>query len=1171
MSAEEMLSADGRARRGIRERFDRTLLVEASAGTGKTTEMVLRIVNLLASGATAVDRFVAVTFTEKAASELKLRLREQLDRARLETAGSRRINLDLAVTHLEEAHINTIHGFCAELLRERPVEARVDPAFEVLVGPAARRLFDRVFDDWFSRMLENPPPGIRRALVRRYADEQVQDRGPIDRLRRAAWELSEWRDFSSPWRRDPRFDRAAWINELLGVLRAFVTVSGNPARSTDVLATDTHFVAQAHRDIDERLSREPGDLDELEGLLASLTHHRDRARMRNGSGAAFGAHASRADVVAARDGLFAQLDTFTAAADADLAALLHDELGDVVAAYESAKETGGQLDFLDLLIRARDLLRNHEDVRRDFQSRFDHILVDEFQDTDPIQAELLLLLAASDPGIDDWRKVVIVPGKLFIVADPKQSIYRFRRADVGIYQEVKSLLVAQGVEPLHLSRSFRADPAIQAFVNRVFAPLMREDPVALQAEFVPLEPWRDAFTEQPGIIALPVPAPYGVSRISGAAIDKSLPAAVGAFVAWLLQESGWTVTERTPRGGSPERLPVAARHVCLVFRRFESWGRDVTRPYVEALEAHDVPHLLVGGRSFDGREEVESIKSALRAIEWPDDELAVFATLRGALFAFDDGTLLRWRQSCGRLSPFAVPATLPAELMEVGQALGTLRGLHQARNRVPVAETIGTLLDATRAHAGLALRPSGEQALANVLHIAELARRYAAAGGASFREFVEDLVEGRFADESDAPILEEGGDGVRIMTLHKAKGLEFPVVVLCDPTANLTARRASRYVNPAADVCALRLAGCAPLELIEHEQEELVRERAEGIRAAYVAATRARDLLVVPCVGDEPYDTARSKWVSVLCDGLYPPVDSRRDPEPSDGCPAFPTKDSVLERPNGESAHPRTVAPGRHWIADAGTRSAPAYPVTWWDPHLLDLAREPSLGLRETELISKDVDSTVVASDLATYHQWQEIRSARVAAGTRPSLRIESVTARTRALATTGTSIDEAAAAEEVTLVALPGKQRSVSGVRYGSLLHAVLATVPLDANRERIEATVLSHARLAGATPDEVRVATDTVIRLVEHDLLIRARQANRTGRCHREAPITVVEADGVVVEGLVDLAFEEDGVWHVVDFKTDRDPASTLDRYRLQIAVYMRAVALATGRPVQGWLVRV
>jgi ATP-dependent exoDNAse (exonuclease V) beta subunit len=309
--------------------------------------------------------------------------------------------------------------------------------------------------------------------------------------------------------------------------------------------------------------------------------------------------------------------------------------------------------------------------------------------------------------------------------------------------------------------------------------------------------------------------------------------------------------------------------------RFLSFGEDITQPYVRALEARGVPHVLVGGKSFHNREEIETIRAALSAVEWPDDELSVFAALRGALFAVGDEELLEWRHRFGGFHPFRIPEgfRLPADgvqlpasgsqvpasglphLQPIADALRVLQTLHRRRNYRPVAETVQDLLDTTRAHVGIVLRTAGEQALANVLHIAELAREYESSGGLSFRGFVDELrVAAETAQASEAPILEDASDGVRLMTVHKAKGLEFPVVILADLTCKLARAEAGRWLDPDRRVCALKLGGWAPIDLLLHDAEEGARDRAEAERLAYVAATRAKDLLVVPAIGDGSYE-----------------------------------------------------------------------------------------------------------------------------------------------------------------------------------------------------------------------------------------------------------------------------------------------------------------------------
>ena len=217
----------------------------------------------------------------------------------------------------------------------------------------------------------------------------------------------------------------------------------------------------------------------------------------------------------------------------------------------------------------------------------------------------------------------------------------------------------------------------------------------------------------------------------------------------------------------------------------------------------------------------------MTAIEWPEDELCAFATLKGSLFAIGDAALLRWRSELGRLHPFgARPKEHDAELQPIAAALDFLAELHRLRNRRPAAETVNLLLEAARAHAAFAMRPAGYQVLANVYRVAELARVYESSGGISFRGFVEHLEEQTQKSEtSEAPILEEGAEGVRLMTVHAAKGLEFPVVILADITARLSNEDPDRYVDSQRRICASRLLWCSPTELLEHQDDERIRER----------------------------------------------------------------------------------------------------------------------------------------------------------------------------------------------------------------------------------------------------------------------------------------------------------------------------------------------------------
>jgi ATP-dependent exoDNAse (exonuclease V) beta subunit len=1161
-------------RNRIRNSLDGTLVVEAAAGTGKTSELVQRLVNVLAEGRGSVETIAALTFTEKAAGELKLRLRAGLEeeRRRAEPGSDRHARLEDAIARLEEARVSTIHGFCNDLLHERPVEARVDPRFEVLPDAQAEALFRRAFDGWLAEKLEAPPEGLRRALRRRAFDGD-----PVDRLRRAGWQLAGWRDFRAPWQRRA-FDRPATIDALVARVHALTDAVATCSTPGDNLHADLWPLRRLSDDLRTRESVAPRDHDAVEAGLIELRGDRNFRNPRKGYTRNYAGGVSRDAILAQHGELLASLDAFQRDADADLAALVQQELLETVDRYEQLKIRAAGLDFVDLLLRARDLVRDRADVRRALQRKLSHIFVDEFQDTDPLQAEILVLLAASDPAIDRWRDVTPVPGKLFIVGDPKQSIYRFRRADVGTYQAVKERLLARGAGLVRLRTSFRAVASLQHLVNAAFAPAMSEDQAALQAGYVPLARYRDDVPGQPSVVALPVPKPYGWRGFTRTAVEQSLPEAIGAFVGWLRDASGWTVTERERPG---QRLPIAPRHVCLLFRRFTHWGADVTRPYVEALEARGIPHLLVGGRSFHLREEVESLRTALAAIEWPDDELSVYATLRGPLFAIGDEELLEYRHRFRRLHPYRLPRAepgddVPGHLRPVTDALALLRSLHGPRNYRPVEETVTALLTATRAHAAFVLRPWGEQALANVLRVAELARTYEATGGISFRGFVERLREEAEGEAAEAPIVEESSEGVRIMTVHRAKGLEFPVVVLADITAGI-AGNVGRYVDPERELCGLRLGGWTPWDVLDHEAEEAARDRAEGVRVAYVAATRARDLLVVPAIGDDPFasgwDGASDGWAAPVHRAIYPAAERRRAPIEAEGCPALGA-DSVLERPDRETPGPDNVRPGLHRFEpaeDAVASEVDSYGVVWWDPRRLALDVQRVYGLRREDLIL-DPGRDVAEADRARYDTWLADRRLAQDHGSRPSVVLHTVTesAGHTPSAALDDDLESGTSPIDVTLIeTAPGAQRP-AGPRFGTLVHAVLATVALDAAPDGIRDAVGLQARILAATAEEADAAIRLVGEALAHPLLARACDAERAGRCRREAPVALRQTDGSVIEGVLDLAFEHDGRWTVVDFKTDSEIAGRLEHYRRQVRLYAAMVARATGTKAHGVLMR-
>ncbi len=327
-------------------------------------------------------------------------------------------------------------------------------------------------------------------------------------------------------------------------------------------------------------------------------------------------------------------------------------------------------------------------------------------------------------------------------------------------------------------------------------------------------------------------------------------------------------------------------------------------------------------------------------------------------------------------------------------------------------------------------------------------------------------------------------------------------------------------------------------------------------------------MLVVPAVGDEPFDDG---WVAPLNHGLYPAVDERQSPKPAVGCPPFKGKDTVLERPDGEQPGSATMRPGAYDVIDPISRE----PVTvvWWDPLLLERQAGDTRGLRRDDLISKDARPEDVVADRARYDAWVAERRRVTDSAGEPSLSIVTATEWSKGEGPVVPAPEKRTtfdlAVVDVEDAGIAG--RRPSGKRFGVLVHALLAVVPLDASLSEIRDLARLHARVLAAPDEERDEASMIVERVLRHPVLRDARQAEKTGRpCRREAPVSIV-IDDVLVDGQVDLAFEGDQGWTVVDFKTDVELAGAEDLYRRQVALYTYAIAKITGRPARGLVLRV
>ena len=1116
--------SDQAARERIKTDLGTTFLVEAAAGTGKTTVLVQRFVALLRSGAD-IGALAAVTFTDKAAGELKVRIRGEIERQRKGAADAERAALSRALGRLEEARVSTIHTFASDLLRERPIEAGIDPAFLPSSEDDAQRAFEEAFGRWLESALGSGSPAVARALARKDVS--------VDRLRRAARDLVDNRNLAAPWRERP-FDRGAAIAGTLASLDACAELACRSRSKKDVLRKDLGPVCS----LAERVHRIHDE--EVEAELVALAKNRDVMKPRWGRGP-YAAGVEREAVRARHEELVRSLTDFARDADAELVMLLRDELWGVVERYEAIKASRGMLDFDDLLLRTRALLVGDPDVRARFAGRLTHLLVDEFQDTDPAQAAIILLLASDAPQASDPLASPPAPGKLFVVGDPKQSIYRFRHADIATYVQVKDLVLASGGAVLELSTSYRAVPTIQRFVNAAFAPLLDGAPVALQAAHVPLAPSRAEHGSEPAVVGIPIPEPYGKNdKLAKVAVRASYPAALAGYLAWLIDESGYQLPRPDGRVS-----PIVPGDICVLFRQVGGFGEAAVRELTAALTQRGIACTVVGTTSKLEFDEVRGVVNALRAIEHPGDSLVLYAALKGFLFGISDETLLEHKTRYGSLDALVRPRTaLPRDLVPLGHALSLIGLLHLRRNVRPPAETLFELLSKTRGHLTMALSASAEQAMTDLTNLAQRAVRHERHGGLSFRAFVDDLVE-----SSVSGVASEWDDavgGVRIMTAHRAKGLEFPVVAIGDPTSP-GSRAPDKVISVREGLAAVELAGLRPWELIERTELEAQRLDAEAVRLAYVAATRARDMLLVPFVGDDvrfPPDG----WFAPLAAALEPTTPRAPKHEP-----AWVQGDDTVIRPGGERG-PRTVAPGVHATAWGE--------ATFFDP--LALPQKPAFrGVVGETLLAEGAPESTVREDAARLAAIGAERARAVEQASRPALAPRTVTTRSRE--TVGAPPPEVATERSERVVGRPG------GARFGTLVHQLLATAPLDADGAALASLSVALGSLIGATAPEVDAAARAAGAALGASLVERARAAAARGALRREVPVVMYVDDQTIVDGVVDLAFEEDGAWIVVDYKTD-DPAlistENLAIYERQVDLYRQAIVAATGAPARAVL---
>lgn len=828
---------------------DRCLCVEAGAGTGKTTLLVTRILYIVVTGRARLRDIVAITFTEKAAGELKVKLYKKIDEwlagrfepyeeaLRADFPGDCEDRLVEALVDLEQCQASTIHSFATSLLKTRPVEAGVDPGFTTADESQMFFLLRDAWDAWIRERLsgESELFGAAEMLGMKLGD-----------FKKLAYDAYEQRDLFTLRFKGAKVPDNERLDELFaGLLAGLNDCSG---RLNEEVLADPRVEGVMKKDKGLKFARNLGEtcsgLDPDDGNRSALATYVSGFKLETVSERNWSKCPELLEThVAICDELGVLIDDFKHEVATGLAAAMLEFVEEV----ERAKRRAAVLDFDDLLIKARDMLQDDSSVREYFKRKFAYILVDEFQDTDPLQADIVFFLSEREgQSAGSWTEVELEPGKLFIVGDPKQAIYGFRRADIETYYAARKAMGEGSLR--YISVNHRSVPRILEWVNETMTPAFDWPyEMAGQAEYIDLLAWDGSkdFSDEHVVLFHNEPPLVGKASGDGEAEGTEPPPAAGekvkveemrekeaVFLARAIED---IVGKLQVRDGDAMR-PAAYGDVAVLMRKFTA-----LEPYEQALARSDIPYRTEGGKNFFSRQEVVDLRNLLVAIDNPYDGVAVLGALRSYCFAVADDELAAFVLDGGRLN-YLFPGSGAGP---VAEAFATLRELHEKRNERPVAATIEELLDETWARESLSVKGRAEQQLANLGKVLDAARSLEATYRMSLSDFAFWLQQ--MSSESigaeESPSEEAGGDYVHILTVHKAKGLEFPIVILCGVSGKPPSKGTELLASHADKAVEFKVGTLKTSGFAAMSEQRAQASEAEETRLFYVAATRPRDAL----------------------------------------------------------------------------------------------------------------------------------------------------------------------------------------------------------------------------------------------------------------------------------------------------------------------------------------
>lgn len=1102
-SADDDVPADEADRIRIRTERSSTLFVEAGAGSGKTRALVDRVEALVLQDRIGMDAIAAITFTEKAAAELRDRIRQRFEEAaRSAEDPARHALATAALAELDGAAVGTLHSFAQRILNEHPVEAGLPPGVEVLDEIGSQVEFEAQWHQFLDQLLDDEAMG-RSILALEAAGVR------LDTLRQLALQMTDnWdlvlerldRSAAPP----PGFDLGSLLARFdeVDALREHCTDEG------DLLLERFTFLHECR----SRLAAGIDEIDQMSIATAMGEGGRGGEKITAGRGGKKDNWAVPIDEVKeAVKGLATACDEAVAVVTRGALAHIAGRLGEFVVRMADERRETGRLEFHDLLVHARRVLRSPEvgaEVRRSLRSRYVRLLLDEFQDTDPIQIELAALIA-TDPAddaagatADGWVDLAVEPGRLFLVGDPKQSIYRFRRADIGVYLEARDRFPGGP----SLSVNFRTVAPVIEWINDVFATLIQPEPGS-QPAYAPLSAHR----------AEPPPSGPGVALLGAEAIPTKLNADglrevetgdIAATIAAALHgNEPWQVDDGD--GGWRRAEP---SDVCILLP-----ARTSLSHLERALDRVGIPYRAETSSLVYATREVRELMLALRAVADPTDELATVAALRSFVYGCGDDDLAHWRLGLG--GRFSLRRERPDGWAghPVGDGLAHLAELHEARLWSNPAELLDRLVRDRGVLETAVATGAPRDVWRRLRFVIDQARAWTDAGGRDLRAYLEwaRLQGADNARVSETVLPETDDDSVRIMTIHGAKGLEFPITVLGGMTTQITRPPMGPSISfpPGDREPVLRLSSKVTSEGYDAWKpvDEQMDEH-ERLRLMYVAATRARDHLVV-CL-HRLAETRRRTSASVVAEpGLRSATGLAYDPPPA----TVPTN----PRPT-----PTPLPPRQDWAAE-----------------------------RAAALTTASRRTVIAATTLAT--------TTVEAVGSDPRFTFDPGVDPTDPGPVPGLLPTDPGLDKRPRDLDLPPWQKGRYGTAIGRAVHGVLQVVDL-ATGDGVDDAARAQAMAEGVTN-----RTEVVARLARSGVDTAVARAAAASEHWRELWVAAPMGD-VLIEGYIDLLYRDaDGALVIVDWKTDHvdgddDVAEKLARYRLQGASYAAAIERATGETV-------